>query len=154
MDFPCHTVTYVEDLLKPSLYLLLIQLVSVCLGKDSITNEWSCFIESMVINYQKSKWQQETKCTTPLKELREIVSEWGAFCPHPCPGDLWKEALRYGEEILKDEKGRWPNAVWLMGLHCGTHRGSTSQREIGWRLAFLSFVLATDLVPSFYGRPS
>lgn len=153
MDFPLHTIMYVGDLLKNPPDLLLIQMTSVCLGKDSIRDEWSFLIEPGVINQQTSEWEEGAECsgTTPPgyqdEEWGEMASERRGFCPHRCTGDLWKGGLRYRQETLKDKKERLPNAVWLMGLRCGTHQGSALRRGKGWRLVFASFVLATQLAP-------
>lgn len=133
------------DLLKAPPDLLLIQMTSVCLGKDSILDEQSSLIEPSVINHRKREWEEEAECsdtTLPgywADELGELAGEWGGFCPHPHPGDLWKGGLRYKKKMPKDKKERLPNAVWLMGLHSSTRHACSWKGislEEGKRLTF------------------
>jgi len=105
------------DLSKTPPDLLLIQITSVCLGKDSILDEQSSLIESSVVNHRKREWEEGAECSdTALPgyradELGELAGERGGFCPHPCPGDLWKGGLRYKKKMVKDKKERLPNVV-------------------------------------------
>lgn len=105
------------DLLKTPPDLLLMQMTSVCLGKDSIADEQSSLIEPSVINHGTGEWEEGVECsdtTLPgyrADELGELAGERGGFCPHPRPGDLWKGGLRYKKQTPKDGKERLPNAV-------------------------------------------